>query len=217
MSNLAGAVNYHGLMIAFLRGTVFEKHPNQVIVDVNGVGYDVTIPVSTYSTLPASGGSTALRIHTHVREDALLLFGFATAEEKGLFEKLIGVSGVGPKLAITALSGLSAGDLIAAIRGGQVERLVKVPGIGKKTAERLVLELKDKLDGVLFEKVAAAAGVQATAPVGTLNAVDQDIVSALVNLGAQRAAAETAIRKARMAVSGDGFEALFRKAMELLR
>lgn len=205
-------------MIALLRGTIFEKHPNQVIVETNGVGYDVTIPVSTYSTLPAIGGQTVLRTYTHVREDALQLFGFATAEEKGLFEKLLSVSGVGPKLAITALSGLSAGDLIAAIRGGQVERLVKVPGIGKKTAERLVLELKDKLDSVLFEKVAAAAG--APPPVvaaGALSALEQDIVSALVNLGAQKAAAEVAIRKARAAVPGDDFEPLFRKAMELLR
>lgn len=205
-------------MIALLRGTIFEKHPNQVIVETNGVGYDVTIPVSTYSTLAAVGGQTVLRTYTHVREDALQLFGFATAEEKGLFEKLLSVSGVGPKLAITALSGLSAGDLIAAIRGGQVERLVKVPGIGKKTAERLVLELKDKLDSVLFEKVAAAAGVPPpVAAVGALSALEQDIVSALVNLGAQKAAAETAIRKARAVVPGDGFEPLFRKAMELLR
>ncbi len=203
-------------MIAFLRGVVHEKHPNQVVLDVSGVGYEVTIPVSTFSTLPTAGGSASLRIHTHVREDALQLFGFASAEERTLFEKLISISGVGPKLAITVLSGLSAGELIAAIRGGQVDRLVRIPGIGKKTAERLVLELRDKLDGVLLDKAAAAAGVPA-APASVLSGLDQDVVSALVNLGAQRAQAETAIRKARAAVSGDDFEVLFRKAMELLR
>lgn len=203
-------------MIAYLRGTLFEKHPNQVIVEVAGVGYDVTIPVSTFTTLPIVGGAVALRIHTHVREDLLALFGFSTSEEKGLFEKLISVTGVGPKLAIAVLSGLSASDLTAAIRGAQVDRLVKVPGIGKKTAERLVLELRDKLDGIMLEKAAAGAGT-VPAVVGVLTAMDQDVVSALVNLGAQRAQAETAIRKARTAVPGGEFEVLFRKAMELLR
>jgi Holliday junction DNA helicase RuvA len=205
-------------MIALLRGTIVEKHPNQVIIETGGVGYEVTIPVSTYSTLPASGGAAALRIHTHVREDTLQLFGFATAEEKLLFEKLLGVSGVGPKLAITALSGLSAADLISAIRGSQVERLVKIPGIGKKTAERIVLELKDKLDGGLLQKLApAGAGTPAQATGEAPSVLEEDILSALINLGAQKAAAEAAIRKARATVPGDGFETLFRKAMELLR
>src|SRR6187200_286351 len=137
-------------MIAHLRGTLLEKHPNQAIVDAQGVGYDVTIPISTFSTLPNLGESVALRIHTHVREDAIALFGFAKAEEKALFEKLIAVSGIGPKLAITILSGLAASDLVQAIRGGAVERLVRIPGIGKKTAERMVLELRDKLEGVML-------------------------------------------------------------------
>src|SRR5512145_2251374 len=132
-------------MIAYLRGAILEKHPNQVIVDAGGVGYDVTIPISTYSALPAVGAEVRLRIHTHVREDALALFGFLTQEEKTLFERLIDVSGIGPKLAVTVLSGLPTTDLIAAIRHGHVEQLVRIPGVGKKTAERIVLELRDKL------------------------------------------------------------------------
>src|SRR5947208_1738621 len=135
-------------MIALLRGVLVEKHPNQAIVEAGGVGYDVTIPVSTFTHLPDAGGTVTLRIHTHVREDAIALFGFLTPEEKTLFERLISVSGVGPKLGITILSGLATPDLVAAIRGGQLERLVKIPGIGKKTAERLVLELRDKLEGL---------------------------------------------------------------------
>ena len=182
-------------------------------MEAAGVGYDVAIPISTYSKLPDSGHEVSLRIHTQVREDAISLFGFLTVEEKGLFEKLISVSGIGPKLGITVLSGLSAGDLIQAIRGGQVERLVRIPGIGKKTAERMVLELRDKLDGVMLDKAAAAV-----MPVGSvLEPLDQDVLSALVNLGAQRVQAETAIRKAKGVVAGGEFEELFRKSMEFLR
>jgi Holliday junction DNA helicase RuvA len=199
-------------MIAHLRGTLFEKHPNQVIVEAAGVGYDVTIPISTYSKLPDAGGAVALRIHTHVREDAISLFGFLTAEEKGLFEKLISVSGIGPKLAITILSGLSAVDLIQAIRAAQVERLVRIPGIGKKTAERLVLELRDKLDAVMLGKSATTGPVPST-----MEPLDEDVLSALMNLGAQRAQAEMAVRKAKAAGAGTEFEVLFRKAMELMR
>ncbi len=135
-------------MIAFLRGKLLEKHPNQVIVDTAGVGYDVVIPVSTFSALPDAGADVALRIYTHVREDALALFGFLTQQEKSLFEKLISVSGIGPSLAIKVLSGLATPAIIDAIRGGQVEQLVRIPGVGKKTAERMVLELKDKLEGL---------------------------------------------------------------------
>src|SRR5215475_6253487 len=133
-------------MIAHLRGTLLEKHPNAVIVDVAGVGYEVTIPVSAFSSLPEKGQQVVLHIHTHVREDALALFGFVAAADKALFEKLITVSGIGPKLAVTTLSGLTASDLIAAIRPGAVDQLVRIPGVGKKTAERMVLELRDKLD-----------------------------------------------------------------------
>jgi holliday junction DNA helicase RuvA len=206
-------------MIAHLRGTVLEKHPNQVVVDVQGVGYDVTIPISTFSTLPDAGGPVELRIHTHVREDAIALFGFAKPEEKALFEKLIAVSGIGPKLAITVLSGLAASDLVQAIRGGAVERLVRIPGIGKKTAERMVLELRDKLEGVMLaEKSGAAAAAAPTAGGGpALDDMERDALSALVNLGANRAQAETAVRKARAANKDSDFETLFRKAMENLR
>lgn len=201
-------------MIAHLRGTLFEKRPNQVIVEAQGVGYDVTIPVSTYSSLPDTGATVALRIHTHVREDAIALFGFATAQEKTLFERLISVSGIGPKLAITVLSGLATADLVTAIRGGQVERLVRVPGIGKKTAERMVVELRDKLDGVGGEKPAAAPSMPVA---GALSPLEDDVVSALVNLGAQRAQAEAALRKAKAAGAGEEFEPLFRRSMEFLR
>src|SRR5579884_2865754 len=144
-------------MIAHLRGIVLEKHPNQVIVEAGGVGYDVQIPISTYTSIPREGSAVALRIYTHVREDALLLFGFATVEEKLVFERLIAVSGIGPKLAVTVLSGLPTPELVAAIRGGDVQRLVRIPGVGKKTAERIVLELKDKLVGVEAGAVQAAA------------------------------------------------------------
>src|ERR1700752_4739082 len=132
-------------MIALLRGVLLEKHPNQVIVETTGVGYDVTIPVSTFTRLPDAGAEVRLRIHTHVREDALSLYGFLTQDEKALFEKLIGVSGIGPTLGVKILSGLAATDLIHSIRRGEVDGLVKIPGIGRKTAERLVLELRDKL------------------------------------------------------------------------
>src|SRR5579871_3244834 len=135
-------------MIARLRGTLVEKHPNQVIVEAGGVGYDVQIPVSTYSALPETGSEVRLRVYTHVREDTLALFGFLTGEEKTIFEKLISVSGIGPTLAVKVLSGMATSDLIPAIRNGSVEHLVRIPGVGKKTAERIVLELKDKLDGV---------------------------------------------------------------------
>lgn len=139
-------------MIGHLRGTVLEKHPNEVVIEAAGVGYEVHIPISTYTTLPGAGAAVALRIHTHVREDALVLFGFATAEEKAVFEKLISVSGIGPRLGITVLSGLPTADLIGAIRTGDVARLVRIPGVGKKTAERIVLELKDKLAAIEVEE-----------------------------------------------------------------
>ena len=196
-------------MIALLRGTLLEKHPNQAIVETGGVGYDVTIPVSTFTHLPEAGKEVRLRIHTHVREDALALYGFLTQDEKALFEKLIGVSGIGPKLAVTILSGLAAPDLITAIRRGEVERLVRIPGIGKKTAERMVLELRDKLP--------AAAGEEPAARPETLSAIDQDVLSALLNLGCGRPQAEAAVRKAKAAGGEAGFEPLFRRALELVR
>ena len=133
-------------MIAHLRGKLLAKHPNQAIVETGGVGYDVVISVPTFSELPAAGRDVALFIHTHVREDAIALFGFLRAEEKQLFEKLISVSGIGPKLAITILSGMPTPEMVSAIRGNDVARLTRIPGIGKKTAERMVLELRDKLE-----------------------------------------------------------------------
>ena len=198
-------------MIAFLRGTLLEKHPNQIIVEVGGVGYEVTIPISTYSALPAAGSDVKLKIHTHVREDALSLFGFGSDDEKFLFEKLITVSGIGPKLAVTVLSGLPTSELIAAIRQGLIQHLVRIPGVGKKTAERIVLELREKL-----ESLGAGAVTDIPQP-ASLSALDQDVLSALVNLGCARPAAEAAVRKAKAQDPGDGFEPLFRRAMELLR
>ena len=196
-------------MIALLRGTLVEKHPNQVILDVGGVGYDVTVPISTFSKLPGAGSETRLRIHTHVREDALALYGFLTADEKNLFEKLIGVSNIGPGLAIKVLSGMEARDLLSAIRRSELDKLVRIPGVGKKTAERIVLELRDKLP--------AAEGDGQTAAEPPLSALDEDVFSALMNLGCARPAAEAAVRKARVAGAPDQFEPLFRKALELVR
>src|SRR5579871_2226299 len=203
-------------MIALLRGALIEKHPNQAVVDVGGVGYDVTIPVSTYAHLPDAGTEVRLRIHTHVREDALALFGFLTQDEKALFEKLISVSGIGPKMAMAVLSGIPALDLIASIRRGEVEKLVRIPGVGKKTAERMVLELRDKMPAPSGEEPAAAG-----APSGALTEVEQDVLSALLNLGCARPAAEAAVRKARAGGQSPGpgadFEPLFRRALELVR
>ncbi|MGZ4812748.1 MAG: Holliday junction branch migration protein RuvA [Terriglobales bacterium] len=192
-------------MIAHLRGKLIAKHPNQAIVETGGVGYDVTITVPTFSDLPASDHEVALYIHTHVREDAIALFGFLRPDEKRLFEKLIQVSGIGPKLAITILSGMSAADMVAAIKGNDVGRLTRIPGIGKKTAERMVLELRDKLDAFGAEPAKIAA-----------SPVEEDVLSALVNLGYNRAAAERAVAGA--AKNGDTatFDALFREALGAL-
>ena len=201
-------------MIALLRGTLVEKHPNQAIVDAGGVGYDVQIPVSTFSGLPEVGAEVRLRIHTHVREDAIALFGFATAEEKILFEKLLSVSGIGPKLAITVLSGLPTLTLVSAIRTGSVDQLVRVPGVGKKTAERMVLELKDKLDML---PSGAPLPPSSKTPSEALGPVEQDVLSALINLGCDRIKADTAVRKAKLEDATAAFEPLFRRALELVR
>src|SRR5215510_11426861 len=197
-------------MIALLRGMLIEKHPNQAIVETGGVGYDISIPVSTFTKLPDTGVEVRLRIHTHVREDVLALYGFFTQDEKALFEKLIGVSGIGPTLAVKILSGLAAGDLLTFIRQGQVERLVKIPGVGKKTAERMVLELRDKLPAPAGEEPASPSS-EAFSP------IDQDVISALLNLGCARPQAEGAVRKAKAAGPALEFEPLFRRALELVR
>jgi len=193
-----------------LRGVLLEKQPNRVVIESGGVGYDVTVPISTYTSLPDAGSEVRLRIYTHVREDTLALYGFLTAEEKALFEKLIGVSGIGPKLAVTVLSGLPAGELAAAIRQGQPDHLVRIPGVGKKTAERIVLELRDKLDFL-------GAGETAALRPAALSALEQDVVSALLNLGCARAAAEAAVRKVKAQDPPDAFEPFFRRALELIR
>ena len=189
-------------MIAHLRGRLISKHPNQAIVEAAGVGYDVTITVPTFSDLPALGAEVALHIHTHVREDAIALFGFLRADEKQLFEKLITVSGIGPKLAITILSGMATADMVGAIRGNDFARLTRIPGIGKKTAERMCVELRDKLD---------AFG--APQPVAAVSAVEEDVISALTNLGYQRALAEKAVERAVTAAGRDNFDAIFRAAL----
>jgi Holliday junction DNA helicase RuvA len=199
-------------MIGHLRGTVLEKHPNQVVVEAAGVGYEVQIPISTYTSLPDAGTAVSLRIHTHVREDALLLFGFATADEKTVFEKLITISGIGPKLAITVLSGLPTPELVAAIRSGDVQRLIRIPGVGKKTAERIVLELKEKLIGVEAAGKTAAAGTEPA-----LSPLEQDVLSALQNLGCARGAAEQAIQKVKDRGAPDSFEPYFRAALAVMR
>ena len=189
-------------MIAHLRGKLISKHPNQAIVEAAGVGYDVTITVPAFSDLPALDAEVALHIHTHVREDAIALFGFLRVEEKQLFEKLITVSGIGPKLAITILSGMPTADMVGAIRASDHARLTRIPGIGKKTAERMCVELRDKLEGFGAAPVAAP-----------VSAVEEDVVSALTNLGYQRALAEKAVEKAVASAGRENFDAIFRAAL----
>jgi Holliday junction DNA helicase RuvA len=191
-------------MIAHLRGKLISKHPNQAVVEAGGVGYEVNISIPTFSALPNLGVEVAVFVHTHVREDALSLFGFLRIEEKQLFEKLISVSGIGPKLAITILSGMAADAMIAAIKGNNLAALTRIPGIGKKTAERMVLELRDKLEGFGIPAAAAAA-----------SPVEEDVLSALVNLGYQRPLAEKALAKLG-ATGGDNFDGLFRRALAAL-
>lgn len=193
-------------MIAHLRGKLLTKHPNQAIVETGGVGYDVAISVPTFSELPSVGSEVSLYIHTHVREDLIALYGFMRAAEKTLFEKLITVSGIGPKLAITILSGMAADEMTGAIRSNDVARLTRIPGIGKKTAERMVLELRDKLP---------PAGAE-TPVVPTMNAVEQDVLSALLNLGYQRPLAEKALMVAAKDSNNKPFEVMFRETLAVL-
>lgn len=192
-------------MIARLSGTVFEKHPNRVVVDVGGVGYDVQVPLSTFYGLGDPGAAVTLRVHTHVREDAIALYGFASPLEQELFERLITISGIGPKLALAVLSGIDPGELVRAIRTQDVARLTRIPGVGKKTAERIGLELKDRMPQ------AAAGGVTDSAePGGDLRA---DLLSALTNLGYQRAAAEKAVDAALKKAPGASFEEALRDVL----
>lgn len=194
-------------MIAHIRGKLLVKHPNQAVVETGGVGYDVTISVPTFSDLPAVGAEVALHIHTHVREDVIALYGFLRPSEKLLFEKLITVSGIGPKLAITILSGMAADEMVGAIRANDIARLTRIPGIGKKTAERMVLELRDKLPEVSPTMVAV---------VPTLSGTEEDVLSALVNLGYQRAAAEKALAVAARNGQNKSFDGMFREALGAL-
>jgi Holliday junction DNA helicase RuvA len=196
-------------MIAHLRGRLFSKQPGQAIVEAGGVGYDVVISIPTFTSLPAEGAEVSLHIHTQVREDLLALFGFLDLKEKRLFERLITVSGVGPKLAVTILSGLNPEMTVAAIRGQDHATLTRIPGVGKKLAERLVVELKDKLE----DMAVAPAAVVSTGPAG------EDVLSALVNLGYQRPAAQKAIETAigKDKALGQEFDALFRAALKIIR
>lgn len=203
-------------MIAHLRGRLFLKSPNQAVVECAGVGYDVAISVETFGALPAEGAEANLFVHTHVREDQIALFGFAEVREKRLFEKLLTISGIGPKLAITVLSGIATDRLISAIRGQDHGTLTKIPGIGKKTAERIVLELKEKMDD-LAVAIPEVGGRPAS--VGSVGAHGEDAVSALVNLGYPRVSAQRAVEAAleKDAASGREFEVLFRAAMNAIR
>lgn len=201
-------------MIAHLSGLLLSKQPNSVIVDVGGVGYEVTIPLSTFYDLSEENNPVSLRIHTHVREDVLQLFGFRTEREKKLFLQLLSVSGIGPKLAITILSGMSADELIPAIRNNEVARLVNIPGVGRKTAERMIVELKDKLSTLsspeMEEQFRLAGGP------GSQRSIADDIVSALVNLGFVRAAAEKAVKATMQENPDANFSQLTKLSMRKL-
>jgi Holliday junction DNA helicase RuvA len=195
-------------MIGQLRGRLTDKRPNQVLVDVGGVGYLVQVPLSTFAVLGELHAEVTLLIHTHVREDALALYGFLSSREKHFFEMLLSASGVGPSLALKILSGMSVDELVPAIRGGDLVRLTKIPGVGRKTAERMVVELKDKLDAVAVEAERPAA----SSPAG----VEGDVTSALVNLGYEARAAESAVAEAKREVGSANFEKLLRASLQSL-
>jgi Holliday junction DNA helicase RuvA len=197
-------------VIAHLRGRIFEKQPNRIIVDVAGVGYDVLVPLSTFYGLGETGAEIALRIHTHVREEALALYGFATELEQALFERLIGISGIGPKLALAVLSGIEPAELIRAIERGDVARLTGIPGVGKKTSERIVLELKDRLPRLQPALTAAGAAPLDTPP------LRDDVLSALMNLGYHRPLAEKAVDAAVKNTPDGDFERTLRQALREL-
>jgi len=195
-------------MIAFLRGKVLDKQPNRIVVDVSGVGYEVQVPLSTFYEIGDEGVDVTLRVYTHVREDALQLYGFITDLERQIFERLIGISGIGPKLAIAVLSGLDSREVILAIQRADVARLTGIPGIGKKTAERIVLELKDRLSH-LAVPVTAGTAITLT---GT-DRLREDLLSALQNLGYHRPQAEKAIDAALKADADANFEQALRGAL----
>jgi Holliday junction DNA helicase RuvA len=194
-------------LIAQIRGRLLRKEPHEVVVDVGGVGYRVAIPLSTYYRLAEPGEEVCLLTYTHVREDTLALFGFLNGSEQALFERLIAVAGVGPRLAVSILSGIEAAELVDALRAGDLVRLTRIPGVGKKTAERLVLELRDKVTGL--------AGAEArSAPPGTT--MHEDLVSALVHLGYSRAEAERGVERSLREDGSGRFEDLLRRTLRLL-
>jgi Holliday junction DNA helicase RuvA len=196
-------------MIGHLRGKIFDKRPNHAVVDVGGVGYEVSIPLSTFYALGELHQEASLLIYTHVREDQLALYGFVTAREKQLFELLLSASGVGPVLALKILSGMSVEELLPAIRAGDLARLTTIPGVGRKTAERIVVELRDKMTAVeapALRPLAAAGRTQA----------DADVISALANLGYDQRVAEKAVEDARAAGADSGFEELLRATLQAL-
>lgn len=191
-------------MIAALRGRLFEKQPARLIVDVGGVGYDVQVPLSTYGSVGDVGSEIALRVHTHVREEQIALFGFLTALEQQIFERLISVNGIGPKVALAVLSGIAPGDLVAAVQGNEPARLTTIPGIGRKTAERIVLELRDRLPAAL------PVSADAATPGSIIRA---DLLSALVNLGYPRPTVEKAVGEVLKAQPGATFDEALRQAL----
>jgi holliday junction DNA helicase RuvA len=200
-------------MIGHLRGKISDKRPNQVVVDVGGVGYEVFIPLSTFYALGELHQDVNLLIHTHVREDILALYGFVTSREKQLFEVLLSASGVGPVLALKILSGMSVEELLPAIRAGDLVRLTTIPGVGRKTAERIVVELRDKMTAM------EAPGRQPATPAGRTQ-LDADVISALVNLGYDQRVAEKAVEDGRGQFPGGGaatnFESLLRATLQAL-
>lgn len=205
-------------MIAHLSGTLILKQPNSVILDVGGVGYEVIIPISTFYDLEDEGANVKLRIYTHVREDALQLYGFKTARERELFMRLISVSGIGPKLGITLLSGMSADEMIASIRTNNLGRLTLIPGVGRKTAERLVMELRDKVAALSSSELEEELGAKTAegAPLPTEDSMRSDVLSALLNLGYQRSSAEKAVTGA-MDEGGDvSVESILRRSLRKL-
>jgi holliday junction DNA helicase RuvA len=195
-------------MIGLLRGRLLEKRPNQVILDVGGVGYLIAIPLSTFAALGELHAEVTLLIHTHVREDALSLYGFLSQREKHLFELLLGASGVGPSLALKILSGMNVEELVPAIRTGDLGRLTKIPGVGRKTAERMVVELKDKLESVAVEAEKSVAA----SPAG----VESDVKSALINLGYDERTADSAVAEAKREAGTASFEKLLRVTLTTL-
>src|SRR6185503_4829060 len=195
-------------MIALLRGTLVEKSPSRLIVDAGGVGYDVQVPLSTFYVLGEPGTPVTLRIHTHVREDVIALYGFATPLELTLFDRLIAISGIGPKLGLAVLSGIEPADFVKAIRTQDVARLTAIPGIGKKTAERIGLELKDRLPVAL-----QAPGQESASAARPEDHLRDDLLSALVNLGYQRAVADKAVDAVLRRSAAEGFEAVLREVL----